>query len=79
MDAQVRGYKFYILNNCIRSYFFAINSHASAFSASIIALTPLYMSWTRSFSERPSLLLLEISKMPVSDSECSPWMPRIWT
>ena len=51
----------------------------SDISASIIALTPLYMSWTRSFSERPSLRLLEISKMPSEVSECSPREPRIWT
>ena len=33
----------------------------SSFSFAIMALTPLYMSWTRSTSERPSLRLFEMS------------------
>jgi len=44
-----------------------------------VPLTPLYMSWTSCTSENPILLLLETSKMPPSDSECSPWIPLIWT
>jgi hypothetical protein len=40
------------------------------FSASIIALTPLYISQVSWTSENPSLLLLEISKIPSLDSEC---------
>ena len=56
-----------------------LSTHSMAFSASIIALTPLYMSWTRSFSERPRRLLFEISQVPSELSECSPWIPRIWT
>ena len=51
----------------------------SSSSASIMALTPSYMSWTRSFSERPRRRRLEISKMPSLVSECSPWLPRICT
>ena len=37
------------------------------------------MSWTSSLSERPSLLLFEMSKTPSFDSECSPWIPLICT
>jgi hypothetical protein len=50
---------------------------ASFFSSVIIALTPSYMSCTRSTSPLPSLLLFEISNTPSSVSECSPWIPLI--
>jgi hypothetical protein len=52
---------------------------SSSFSLAIMAFTPLYMSWTSWTSDRPSLLLLEMSYVPSEDSECSPWMPLIWT
>ena len=48
-----------------------------AFSASINALTPSIMSYTKSLSDLPSLLLFEISNTPSFVSVCSPWIPLI--
>jgi hypothetical protein len=50
------------------SYFLGANSY----SAWIIAFTPSYISWTKSLSDLPNLLLFEISNTPSSVSVCSP-------
>ena len=60
---------FYLQNHCLDS----------SNSAWIIALTPSYMSYTKSLSDLPSLLLFEISNTPSSVSVCSPWIPLIYT
>ena len=57
------------------STYLGVNSN----SALIIALTPSYISWTKSLSDLPNLLLFEISNTPSSVSVCSPWIPLIYT
>ncbi len=45
----------------------------------IMALTPSYISYTRSVIDLPNLLIFEISKIPSLVSVCSPCAPLICT